>query len=243
MNNVRDFISNLDGLNIETINICNLSGIHSKCPVSERLNKFGQQKLSINILKSLFTDLEYSGFKGRVALHHYSEPLMDDRIIEIIQLANNIIPNCRVNIWSNGSLLNEEKAMELMSSGVYWLRLSAYSIREYIRLNRIIEKLRSSFPNRKYYIKLQKLDDRKEIYNEKEINNTKSCWDMRELLIINSLGELQLCCRDYLCKYKFGNIYEKSIIDILEQSNYLSIRDDLIKGKRRKHHLCRRCIY
>ena len=240
---VREFIANLDGLNIETINQCNYADVHKKCPVKQRFEKFGPQRLSMEILQKLFAELNELGFCGRVGLHHYSEPLMDDRIEEIVILTKQTLPRGKINIWSNGSTLTYELGLMLMEGGVSWLRLSAYSDSEFARLQKIVEGLKKKFPDADYDLVRQELDNRKSLYNNKIINREEPCWDMRELLIINSLGDLELCCRDYMCTYSFGNIYKQTLRDILLNSEYMPMKDDLVNGHRFKYDLCSRCEY
>ena len=97
------------------------------------------------------------------------------------------------------------------------------------------------YPHREFYIEKQELDNRKKIYDSPEINLAQPCEDMKELLIINSLGELQLCCWDYLCTYSFGNINNHSLMEILLNSSYMDMRKELVCGNRNKFDLCKRC--
>ena len=238
---IKEFISTLKALNIETINQCNYFKIHKACPAKIRYEHFGNQKLSLSAIKRLLVELSELNFQGRVGLHHYSEPLLDRRIVHIIQLTRKLLPKAKINIWSNGSLLTEELAVELMRNGVYWLRISAYSDEAFKRLSGLINRLKKAYPDAVYEVVRQKLDKRIAIYHSKQTKRVKSCWDMEDLLIINSKGDLQLCCMDYLCKYKFGNIHHNHLSEILINSNYLEMRGDIINGNRYKHDICSRC--
>jgi len=82
-----------------------------------------------------------------------------------------------------------------------------------------------------------------EIYSAPVLNLDKPCQSVKNLLVITSGGELQLCCMDYLLKYRSGNLYEKSIIDILAESNHIKMGEDLIEGNRKNYDLCSRCDF
>ena len=88
----------------------------------------------------------------------------------------------------------------------------------------------------------QQLDNRIDMYKRKVLlNNNIPCPRMHQL-VISSSGEIQLCCADWLLKNKFGNVNQDTLKNILEHSDYLLVRDDLILGKRYKYEPCKKCI-
>jgi radical SAM protein with 4Fe4S-binding SPASM domain len=238
---VQSFITDLQDINLETHNRCNYMLQHRECPVAERLNKFGPAQLELEIIAAVFKELSSLGFHGTIGLHHYCEPLLDTRLFEILRLAAENCPRGKVTIWSNGALLTLELGERLLDSGVRFLRLSAYTEEEFSRLSAILESLKKNYPDREYYIEKQELDDRKKIYTAPVRNLKQPCGDMENLLIITSHGEVQLCCWDYLCTNRFGNIKQKSLLEILQTSSYLPMRQELIAGNREKYGLCSRC--
>jgi len=239
---IQEFIEQLDSVNIETTNRCNMLKEHKKCPLAKRREKFGDCVLDVKVIKDVLRMLNEYGFKGRIGLHHYAEPLVDERILDIIKLCRELCPKGKVNIWTNGVLLTKAFAEEMLRAGVYWLRVSAYSEVEYQRLTPIIEELHLNFVDKKCEIFKQDLDNRISVYDNQVSNLNKPCLVVQDLLTINSMGELQLCCNDYLVAYRFGNVYETPLMDILKNSNYLEMREALLLGKRYKYDICSRCI-
>lgn len=240
---IKDYISNLDSVNLETTNRCNMIERHPECPIAARREIFGDCTLDTKVIDRFLMELHEYGFKGRLGLHHYSESLVDPRIYDIIDRCGKLCPNAKVNIITNGKLLTVQVAQKLLNHGVYYLQITAYSFRELIRLNKIVRAMKKEFPDKLITISRRDLDGRMGIYSSRALDLDKPCKSVKNLLVITSTGELQLCCMDFLIKYRFGNLYEKSLIKILAESNYLKMAEDLIEGKRRNYDLCSRCNF
>ncbi|MCU7834981.1 MAG: SPASM domain-containing protein [gamma proteobacterium symbiont of Taylorina sp.] len=240
---IQNYISSLDSINIETHANCTMEKEHPECPILIRKEYFGSHRLGMDVLQRLLVELDQYGYKGRIGLHHYSEPLMDKKILDKIKLCVKYCPNAKVNIYTNGELLTLELAERLMDEGVYWLQISAYSKSEYERLSQISDTLKIKYHDQKIVVTDQKLDGRISIYERSNVNLTSGCQMIHDLLIITNNGELQLCCYDYLKKYHFGNININTLTQILENSNFLEMRENLIKGYRSKYDICSRCSH
>ena len=212
------------------------------CPVALRTKTFGSFRLDMDVMEKLFKELHSLGYTGLTGLHHYNEPLIDKRIWDIIPMAVRLCPDAKVQIYTNGRLLNDEVGQRLMNLGVADMRVSAYSDSEYERLCGILKKLKASHPDRYFSCVRSGLDGRMDIYDA-EVNDINSgCPTIREQMVIVSSGDIQLCCRDFLRKNSFGNIYKNTFTEILQDSNYLPAREDLISGKdRQKYYPCDRC--
>lgn len=240
---IKEYISSLDSVNLETTNRCNMIEQHPKCPIATRRKIFGDCSLDLDVIKKFLTELHEYGFKGRLGLHHYSEALVDPRIYDIIDLCGKLCPNAKINIFTNGKLLTKQVAQKLLCHGVYFLMITAYSSEDFMRLDKIVNDMRKEFPDKLIKISLRDLDRRMEIYSSPVLNLNQSCKSVKDLLVITSAGELQLCCMDFLLKYRFGNLYDKSLMEILTESNYLKLAEDLIEGKRKNYDICSRCKF
>ena len=112
------YFKNLKSVNIETISSCNLSTVHPKCPIKEREKCFGKNILDIKAIENIFETLNNYGYTGLTGLHHYSEPLIDKRIVDIVKTGKRLCPHGKIQIWSNGILLTKEVGEKLIEAGV-----------------------------------------------------------------------------------------------------------------------------
>lgn len=102
---------------IEITNVCNLSC--SFCPKIDRAPEFMSIETFEDILKKI------QGFTNYIYLHVKGEPLLHPQIFEFINLAEKY--NLKVNITSNGTILNEEI---LNSKGLRQFNFSLHSFED-----------------------------------------------------------------------------------------------------------------
>jgi MoaA/NifB/PqqE/SkfB family radical SAM enzyme len=259
MEAMMQYAQELDTINLETHSACNYSKIHcNQCPVATRTEMFGKHKLSMDVIQSIFEDLNTLGYRGTSFFHSYNEALMDKRIYDIIKMHHKICLSAKTGILTNGRLLTEEVGHKLMDAGVTTLEVSAYHLQdpeevgndEYHRIVKVMESLKEQYPNNRFSIGTMILDDRMNFYDHgwamtqgstRPENGLQPCPRAVEQLIIASCGHLQLCCYEWKKENKFGNLNEKRLIDILETSNFLNVRQDLKIGHRDKYYPCDRC--
>ena len=55
--------------------------------------------------------------------------MMHSNILELIKITKKILPNCNLEIVSNGDFLNQEKIKELYKSGLDHLRVNNYVLK------------------------------------------------------------------------------------------------------------------
>lgn len=119
-------------LYIETTNRCNFRC--TMCPLSfhdweETVG--GIVTMSVDAHRRIVDDLTKlgQGIKLRtLKLYAEGEPFIDPHLIEKIKISRPIAD--RIEITSNGSAITEHKARALLESGLDYLRISVYSVRE-----------------------------------------------------------------------------------------------------------------
>ncbi|MBN1521366.1 MAG: SPASM domain-containing protein [Candidatus Aureabacteria bacterium] len=104
-------------LRIETTNACNASCI--TCPRPKMTRKIGTMDMSL--FGSLIEQAGLLGIK-KVHLHNYGEPLLDKELKEKIACAKS--KGMHVKIFTNASLLSDEKAKEVVSAGIDEIKIS-----------------------------------------------------------------------------------------------------------------------
>ncbi len=220
----------------EINNQCVYSPQHRKCPVHLNKGK-GPQTLPEKIIYNVFDFMAEEGFEGRVSFHNYNDPMTDPRLFMFIDRLKKTCPKCYVFIMTNAWNLDQEMLNELQDHGVMYIEASAYNERESTRTReRVIRP-----EGMTYRVMTKKaLDDRMDIYANKESECKESCYAPLAEIIIRSNGDVGLCCFEWAGKVTFGNLHEQSLKEILQAGKMLSVYEKLKKGQR-EFPVCRRC--
>jgi MoaA/NifB/PqqE/SkfB family radical SAM enzyme len=111
---------------------------------------FGQQRphpqlgqiMALEILRKIAAELRQMSFRGRISPYGINEPLLDERIVDIVHLFRSSCPDAFISITSNGDLLDEKLYAELVKAGLDRLALSVYDDGVLVRLKNLISQRR-----------------------------------------------------------------------------------------------------
>ena len=179
---------------------CNLSKLHTKCPINymDRAGKTLTDEIIISSVVDAYTNL---GFTGFVTWSFYNEPMLHiERILSLMERIRVLVPQSRFFLWTNGTILKEDIRMKLFER--IW-------VTNYLST----PNLEKSFPNMVVNPSIQ-LDDRLDKLGE---SNKKRCLLPLDNLLISNTGEVYICCLDYKNEVKIGNIFDLSLKEIDEK--------------------------
>lgn len=217
-------LRNTGRVTIELSNRCDMAYVHKKCPLHEKVNPVF---LSLNIAKRIIRWLGTEKFEGFITFHNYNEALQDPRLYYLLDYARKKCKKGRVFILTNGHWLNQLVLNELGAFGVKKVYVSAYSDRDYQRLNR----LKSS--ELKYRVRrIDELDDRKIGYETTEDLKKAPCYAPLGEVVIRCTGDVVLCCRDWNNQHVFGSVMKESLKEILSKKSVLGTYKKLSNGDR-----------
>ena len=230
---------------IETRTDCN-----NNCPFCP--HHYNEKPLGImawETYKLIIEDLIKIGFSGRVALMVSNEPLLEDRLIEMIDFAKSKSPRLFLDITTNGKLLTLDYVDALFSHGLDNLNVNDYRGDRSIYPDKVSSNLIPIFEAYKYNPKLT-LQKRSfaEILpnyggnipqNPTSDSATYFCNFPFRKLVIDYSGNVILCCNDFLSVTNMGNIHEKSLIECWNSPQFNQYRDSLVAMKRTG--LCSKC--
>ncbi len=237
-------------IEIETINRCN--GHCSFCPVNvtEPQRKFAKmnEELFIRIIK----ELARLKFAGRLALFSNNEPFLDNRIIDFAKITRENLPDCYIELYTNGSLLNEKNITDIAPyiSGMVIDNYSdagefTYNLERLEIFCRKHQELREKivFAMRKENEVLTSRGG--EAPNIRARGGVKvpraACFYPFKQIVIRPDGKCSLCCNDALGKYTLGDLNTQSLLDIWRSKKYDKIRQEMKNHGRRNLKLCNRC--
>jgi radical SAM protein with 4Fe4S-binding SPASM domain len=220
----------------------------SFCPRSDPnypdINEFISEELHYKIFKEL-SDLNYNGM---VIYSGYVEPLLDKKIYKSISEARKLLPEAKIEIITNGDVLNEERIKKLFKSGLSTLLISVYDgPEEEKKFYKMCEK--SNLDENQYVIRNRYLPENLDFgLNISNRGGNLENSEHKRPGLVNALnakcnypaytffidynGDVQMCSHDWAKKFIAGNIKSKKIIDIWLDKKFEMARKKLLKSDR-----------
>jgi len=103
----------INSVEIETLNRCNNDC--SFCPVSKGNDIREPLKMEPELFRKIIDDLAGRGYHGYLSLFSNNEPLLDVRIYDFLDYAKKMLPEAKHVMYTNGTLLNEDNYLKLIS--------------------------------------------------------------------------------------------------------------------------------
>ncbi len=225
-------------IEIETINRCN--GVCSFCPVNRNNDTREKAIMTEELFKNIIGQLEDINYSGKLTTFSNNEPLLDERIIDFNRYAREHLPNARMHLYTNGTLMTIEKfkaLIEVLDELIidnYQQELKlikpCVEIRDYCeshpelkqkvtivlrKPNEILTSRGGNAPNRKKLV---------------EYNKDRCVLPFKQM-IIRPTGKVSLCCNDALGKYTLGDASKEKLLDIWYGDKFQMIRKCLYEGR------------
>ena len=223
---------------IETINRCN--GICDFCPVNKNDDTRKKAIMSRELFEKIISQLEEINYSGRLALFSNNEPFLDERILELSKYAREHVPNARIHMFTNGTLLTLEKFLTLIPL-LDELIIDNYrqdqklikpceEIAEYCEKHEELKKKVSIVLRKPHEIRTTRGGNAPNRKSMPEYSKDKCILPFKQV-IIRPTGEISLCCNDALGKYTLGDLKKESLLDVWYGPKYKMIRESLSKGR------------
>lgn len=229
---------------IETRTDCN-----NHCPFCP--HAFTNKPLGImewNCYTAIIEQLCEMNYNGRVALMLSNEPLLDDRLKNMIEYAKSKSQRLFLDITTNGKLLTIELVDEFFRLGLDNININDYrGDRDKYpeKWSPCIEPIYTAYGNNpKVSFKHRRLDESLPNYagNIPQVFNRKNygfCnYPFRKLTIAYN-GDVLLCCDDFMYDTSYGNVLTDKLIDCWNNTELNTIRFSLLENNRIG--LCERC--
>lgn len=250
---VDPFKKPFESIEFETTAHCNRSC--SYCPVSmyPRNGDLDGTYMKPEVFQKLLQDLKEMKFEGEIAPHMYGEPLTDPRIVSWVKEIRTELPNAKIKLVTNGDYLTEEIYFDLIDAGLDYFNLSKHGAQLSDSSVALLQKLTPEEKKKRFNI----LDFYEDFKNDQTMFNTrggevqltdKAKSKKRNPImcsyvvypVLNTFGDVVLCCNDYNSEHKFGNIMKRSLKEIWEDPKNIEIRRRIYKGYF-DYQLCKNC--
>ncbi len=202
------------------------------------------KRMDTGLFHKIIDELAALGWSGEIAPNFYGEPLLDDRMVELVKYARNKINGSMITLFTNGDFLTVELYLRLVKAGV-----SAFCITEHPDgtppfINEILEyrKAHGDDHVKVEYKKLTMIYSREGDVPIDEVA-PKDCANAAYRKIgIDWDGNVVFCCNDYFVTVKLGNVRKERLIDVWRKPYYKKLRKKLYRGQS-KLEICRKCKY
>jgi len=227
-------------VDIETNTHCNRSC--KICPINFAPKPC--KYMQMETYQTLLNQLKEIKFKGRIAPVFYNEPMLDERLPDLMRIAKSVLPEAELTIYTNGSLLTTDSLNKLIDSGLDGIIISQYADnlpRDDVTY--LFEELPYSVKKKLRYRVLnddQPLSTRGGLVEVKKPITKKFCYQASTDVVIDCDGNVLLCCNDFYTEHIFGNIREDHILQIWNKPEFKKLRRDLRKGEFREK-ICKAC--
>ena len=227
---------------LSTINRCN--GRCSFCAACMDVDQRTLKRMDEALLQSILVQLVELKYKGRITLNGLNEPFMDNRLVSIIKKINHMLPDARIHIITNGTLLTKEILDEIFPL------CNKIHINCYGNGRDVPEKIKKICEPYVGDSKL-KIEPRYQVdvlsqFGENECGRTQknvmtcSCIMPFNTISITPSGLVNLCISDISDKYVVGDLNKDSILDIW-YGEKINLYRTLMKEGRRNISLCKEC--
>ncbi len=198
------------------------------------------------LFESIIQQAKEMGFKGSVGLQHYNEPLLDERLPDLLAYVRRILPESKTSFCSNADLITPELAKRLdpvingrILVALYMPRPAQIEREQY---------LKSLFPTTTLHFTkgahtITHFSPHSEQLEKKIATfiNTP-CTRYNRMFIISFTGEVLHCCDDYAGHFGLGNVNEKSLREIWYSEKHQKLVETLSqRGGRKQYPYCSIC--
>lgn len=139
---------NIKAVQVQTVSWCNRDCF--VCPSKKFPRTYNQ--MSMQTYERILDELVSLEFCGRFSPYLMGEPLLDNRICDMVFLARKKLPQSIMLIQTNGDLLTVEKGLQLFRSGLHKLIINCYDT-DAIKISKafqIAEQIAKGVPGLKF---------------------------------------------------------------------------------------------
>ena len=218
------------------------------CPRSAPDFKEVKEFISPQLHSKLIDQLKDENYRGVVRYSGFVEPLLDKNIFNLISETSSKLPNAKVEIVTNGDVLNKDRLKKIFKSGLTTLLISVYDGPEDAeKFDKMCldEKLKPS----QYVIRHRYYSEEKDFgltisnragmmekaeYKIKSLKEPlkEKCFYPSYTFFMDYNGDVLMCPHDWGKKVILGDLNREKLKDIWFSKKFMGIRKMLNKSNR-----------
>ena len=220
----------------------------SFCPRSAPGFEDKKEFISNILHEKLCRELKELSYKGTIRYSGFVEPLIDKNIYYLINMARNYLPECNIEMVTNGDPLNLKRLNKLFENGLNRILISAYDGKEDAQKLEdlcLSAKLTQEqyIVRHRYYSEEQDfgitLSNRSGLMENAEYKISslkeplkKPCYIPSYTFFLDYQGDVLMCPHDWGKKVILGNLNKNKLLDIWFSKQSIKIRQMLNNSNR-----------
>jgi radical SAM protein with 4Fe4S-binding SPASM domain len=220
----------------------------SFCPRSAADFEDKKEFMSNELHEKLCVELQKLNYKGTIRYSGFVEPMLDKNIYNLISMVKNFLPDCNVEMVTNGDPLNLKRLNKVFQSGLNRILISAYDGKEDAdKLEDLCKEAKLSrdqyIVRHRYYSEEQDfgitLSNRSGLMENAEfkIKSLKEplknpCYIPSYTFFLDYQGDVLMCPHDWGKKIILGNLNKENLLDIWFSKKSMRIRKMLSNSNR-----------
>ena len=228
---------------IDTITACNRRCAYCPNSVFERGLLKNKKLMDAGLYRKIIDDLAAMGFRGEIAPNFYGEPLLDERLADLIAYAKSRLPRSTVVIFTNGDLLTVDIYKKLAAAGADEFVITQHSQEQSRGVLEVLAYRRAHGAGAVSvsYGKLNKVSNRGGLVQlRKKAVAPKKCDLPKWKIGVDLEGNVLICCHDYHSSVKLGDLKKERLIDVWNKPQYKLLRQEIGRGIY-KLDICKKC--
>ena len=229
---------------IDTITACNRRCYYCPNSSSERGLMKNMSRMDAKLYQKIIDQLAAMGWDGEVAPNFYGEPLIDDRMADLVKYTRNKLPSSKILLYTNGDFLTLDLYISLISAGVNAFIVTCHPDVTPRFVEDILDYRRNESNDEVEFIyqKLSGITNRGGLVDVEQECHRKVCDEATMKVGVQWDGNIILCCNDYFVTTQLGNVNTENLFSIWNKSEYKQLRRDLRIGVF-KLEICKNCKY
>jgi len=220
----------------------------SFCPRSDPNYKDIKEFISEDLHESICRQLSKYEYSGIFVYSGFNEPLINKQIYHNISVARSYLPNCKIELTTNGDVLNKKRLQKLFESGLSTILISVYDGKEdekkFIKLCNSLGLEEKQFLIRKRYLPPEQdfgltlsnrggmLENAKHSVKSLSKGLTRPCYLLSYTFFVDYNGDVLMCSHDWGKKNILGNLNKESFYDIWTSQLSEISRKSVMRGDR-----------
>ena len=218
------------------------------CPRSDPAYPKAEEFMPIGLTEKLSKQLATVEFSGLVIFSGFVEPLLDEKIYDHIALFRSHLPTARIEMVTNGDVLNNDRLRLLFTSGLSTLLISVYDGKEdadrFEKMCHDVGLQDDQFVIRNRYLPPEQdfgitMNNRAGMMDNTVFKRVslaeplaKPCFYPDYSFFMDYLGDVLLCPHDWGKKMVVGNLYKQNFTEIWFSKLFMTARHRLNDGDR-----------
>jgi iron-sulfur cluster protein/radical SAM family protein len=224
------------------------------------------------LYEKVVEELAGIGYRGQIAYHVNSEPLLVPDLERFVGLARARLPRAWIRIFTNGLALSRSKGEALLSAGLDELTVNWYTTADDVPLPRNLVIFRDEVLPRfhprervrpgtgplrhgdrsifRFNIHRRRIDEVLDSRAGSAPNKrarpedaTGFCENPFTQINITADGRVGRCCADFYFADVMGNVGSESLLEIWQGARFQAARRHLLRGNRSASALCGQCDF